>query len=187
MMESLVGGWTSFGLVSTLVAATVAFGERWLFENLGRIGAYAFWTALFILGSGALLGRLVAGPDSRKRFHLAFALAFLLYAAAYVAGYFSIQGVLGECVGLVAGSVGMAAMLCRAFGAQNRLREVALVLSAGSFAGYFLGRIVWSGLRGKMGMVLGFGIIYGVCLGFALGYAIYACQGRIRELFAAKE
>jgi len=187
MMESLVGGWMSFGLVSTVVAVTVAFGERWLYENLGRLGAYGIWTALFVLGAGAFLCRLVAGPGSRIRFQAAFAVAFLLYAAAYVAGYFTVKGVLGEALGLLAGSLAMSLTLGLAFGVRKTLLEIAVVLSAGSFAGYFLGRIVWSGLPGRMGMIFGFGVIYGVCLGFALGYAIYACQGRVRELFSAKE
>jgi len=187
MMESLVGGWMSFGLVSTVVAATVAFGEAWLYHNLGRLGAYGLWTALFVLGAGAFLGRLVAGPGSRSRFLAAFAVAFFLYAAAYVAGHFSFRGVLGESIGLLAGSLAMSLTLGLAFGARKALWEITLVLSAGSFAGYFLGRIIWSGLPGKAGMIFGFGIIYGVCLGFALGYTLYACQGRLRELFAAKE
>ena len=183
LMESLVGGWMGFGLVSTAVVLTVAFGEAWLYENLGPIVAYSLWTAFFIIGAGLLLGRLVAGPGSRARFFAAFALAFLLYASAYVAGHFGLHGVLGECLGLLAGSVAMAVTLCLAFDARKNLFEIALVLCAGNFAGYFLGRIVWSGLRGKVGMVVGFGIIYGVCLGFALGYTLYACQTRLRELF----
>jgi hypothetical protein len=183
LMESLVGGWMGFGLVSTIVVTIVAFGEAPLYQQLGPIGAYGLWTAFFVLGAGALLGRLVAGPGSRARFFVAFAVAFFLYASAYVTGYFGLHGVLGEAIGLFAGSVAMAVTLCLAFGARKSLSEIALVLCAGNFAGYFLGRIVWSGLQGKAGMVLGFGIIYGVCLGFALGYTLYACQTRLRELF----
>jgi hypothetical protein len=169
--------------VSTLVVGTAAFGESLLYEELSPIGAYAFWAALFIFGAGALLSRLVAGPGARARFFAVFALAFFLYAAAYVAGYFGLHGVVGECIGLLAGSAAMAVTFCLAFGARKSLSEIVLVLCAGNFAGYFLGRIVWSGLKGKAGMVLGFGIVYGVCLGFALGYTIYACQARLRELF----
>ena len=182
LMESLVGGWIGYGFVSTLVVGTVAFGERMLYRQLSPIGAYALWAALFILGAGTLLGRLVAGPGTRVRFFAAFALAFFLYALGYVVGYFGLRGLLGESVGLLAGSAAMAVTLCLAFGARKSLSEIALVLCAGNFAGYFLGRIVWSGLKGKVGMVLGFGIVYGVCLGFALGYTLYACQARLREL-----
>src|SRR5512145_1283099 len=85
LTESLVGGWMGYGLVSTLVVGTAAFGESLLYEELSPIGAYAFWAALFIFGAGALLGRLVAGPGARARFFVVFALAFFLYAAAYVA------------------------------------------------------------------------------------------------------
>jgi hypothetical protein len=182
LMESLVGGWMGFGLVSTIVVATVAFSEVQLYRRIGQIGAYSLWAGLFIVGAGVLLGRLIAGPGSRLRFFAAFALAFFLYASGYVAGHLGIPGVMGESIGLLVGATAMALTLCFAFGARKNLLEVALVLCAGSFAGYFLGRIVWGGLRGKAGMVLGFGIIYGVCLGFALGYALYACQSRLREL-----
>lgn len=185
-MECLVGGWIGFGLVSTAVVLTVAFGEGWLYRHLGQIGAYSLWTGLFILGAGLLLGRLVAGPGSRSRFFAAFALAFFLYASAYVAGYFGWRGILGECIGLLVGAAAMAITFCLMFGARKNLFEIVLALCAGNFAGYFLGRIVWSGLKGKAGLVVGFGIIYGVCLGFALGYTLYACQTRLRELYPAK-
>ena len=61
LVRSLLTGGLGFGLVSLCVFATVAFGERWMYEHLGLLGAYLAWTALFILLGGGVLGSLVVG------------------------------------------------------------------------------------------------------------------------------
>ena len=54
--RSLLIGGIGFSVVSLCVFATVAFAERWMYTNLGLLGAYVVWTILFILLGGAVLG-----------------------------------------------------------------------------------------------------------------------------------
>ena len=70
LVRSLLTGGLGFGLVSLCVFATVAFGERWMYEHLGLLGAYLAWTALFILLGGGVLGSLVVGRWRLPRFYL---------------------------------------------------------------------------------------------------------------------
>src|SRR5260370_41826183 len=88
LSRSLFLGAIGFGGVSTLVFATVAFGERWLYRRLGIGGTYALWALLFLLGAGGVLSRVVIGPGRTLRFTVLFGGAFLLYAAAWVLAYF---------------------------------------------------------------------------------------------------
>ena len=59
LQRSIATGAIGFGIVSLCVFATVAFAERWMYQNLGRLGSYLTWTVLFILLSGAVFGSLV--------------------------------------------------------------------------------------------------------------------------------
>ena len=59
LSKSIAVGAIGFGLVSLCVFATVAFAERWMYQNLGLSGAYLTWVVLFILLSGAVFGSLV--------------------------------------------------------------------------------------------------------------------------------
>lgn len=76
LRRSLVTGALGFGLVSLCVFATVAFAERWMYRNLGVIGAYVAWTALFILLGGAVLGSLVVGRWRLPKFYLLYGWRF---------------------------------------------------------------------------------------------------------------
>ena len=90
-----IGG-IGFCLVSLVVFASVAFGERWMYARLGLLGAYIAWTLAFILLGGAVLGSLVV--DSRWRllkFYLLWGLAFFAYAAGWVFAYFTLRGAAG--------------------------------------------------------------------------------------------
>src|SRR6266571_8858288 len=93
--RSLLVGAIGFGVVSTLVFTTVAFGERWLYRRLGIGGTYALWTLLFLLGAGGVLSRLVIGPARTLRFTLLFGCAFLLYAAMWMLSYFDLENQAG--------------------------------------------------------------------------------------------
>ncbi len=84
---SLLSGGLGFGVVSLVVFATVAFGERWMYTNLGVVGAYLAWTALFIVLGGTVLGSLVVGRWQLPKFYLLFGLAFFAYAAGWVVAY----------------------------------------------------------------------------------------------------
>jgi hypothetical protein len=59
LQRSIATGAIGFGIVSLCVFATVAFAERWMYQNLGLLGSYLTWTVLFILLSGAVFGSLV--------------------------------------------------------------------------------------------------------------------------------
>jgi len=87
LSRSILIGAIGFCLVSLVVFATVAFGERWMYRTLGLTGAYLAWTVLFILLGGAVLGSLVVGRWRLPRFYLIFGLAFFAYAAGWVAAF----------------------------------------------------------------------------------------------------
>src|SRR6201991_514259 len=79
--RSIATGGIGFSVVSLCVFATVAFAERWMYQNLGLPGSYLAWIALFILLSGAVFGSLVVDHWRLPRFYLLFALAFFAYSA----------------------------------------------------------------------------------------------------------
>lgn len=185
--RSLLIGGLGFALVSLCVFATVAFAERWMYQNLGLTGAYIAWTALFILLGGGVLGSLVVGRWRLPKFYLLFGLAFFMYAVGWVVAYFVIRGMAGEWLGSLAGSVLMAAVLTiglRAKGVDGSVGASAtsagvLYLSALLFVansvGYFLGSAINDALGGRAGMLL-WGTIYGLCLGAGLGALIHFAQ-----------
>jgi hypothetical protein len=178
--QSIGFGAVGFGLVSLLVFATVAFGERWMYRNLGLTGAYVCWTLLFILAGGGALSRLVIGPGRLARFYLLFSVAFLAYALGWVAAYFTMPDNKGEWLGSLAGSVLMGVILAWAFGAlQEALKIIAFLFVANSI-GYFLGSFLNTELRGKTGM-LAWGIAFGLGLGAGLGASLYFAQAPVRE------
>ena len=59
--QAVLKGGIGFCVVSLLVFATVAFGERWMYMRLGVLGAYVVWTLAFILlgGAGSVLITIV--------------------------------------------------------------------------------------------------------------------------------
>ena len=183
--RSLLIGGLGFAFASLCVFATVAFGERWMYRNLGLTGAYLAWTALFILLGGAVLGSLVIGRWRLPKFYLLFGLAFFVYAVGWVAAYFVVQGAAGEWIGSLAGSLLMGSVLtiwlgsARSDGARVNVRTV-LCLSALLFVansvGYFLGSAINDSLGGRAGMLL-WGTIYGICLGAGLGALLHFAQG----------
>jgi hypothetical protein len=178
--QSLLRGSLGFGLVSLAVFGTVAFGERWLYAHLGRLGSYAFWTLLFVGGAGAMLNLLVIGSRTLLRFYALFTLSFLIYAVTWTAAYFILKRETGEWIGGVCGTVLMALVLCGSFGAFHTLGRAIVAMLFGNLGGYFVGRLVWTSVPGPAGMI-GWGIIYGLGFGLGLGYALYAFQERVRR------
>ena len=166
--QSILFGAIGFCLASLLVFATVAFGERWMYRNLGLTGAYVCWTLLFILAGGSVLSRLVIGPGRLARFYALFSIAFLAYAVGWVGAYFTMSNKIGEWLGSIAGSVLMGLILAWAFGALRFSLKVITVLFVTNSIGYFLGDFLNNTLRGKMGM-LAWGIAFGLGLGAGLG------------------
>ena len=77
LAKSIVTGAIGFCVVSLCVFATVAFAERWMYQNLGVFGSYIAWTVLFIVLSGAVFGSLVVVDRWRlPKFYLLWAVAF---------------------------------------------------------------------------------------------------------------
>jgi hypothetical protein len=173
-----IGG-AGFSLASLCVFATVAFGERWLYTQVGVLGAYLVWTALFILLGGAVLGTLVVGSVTKwgrlPKFYLLYGIAFFAYAVGWVGAYFTLKGTAGEWVGSVAGSVLMALVFAAGFGALRSVMKLSVILFIANSLGYFAGSALNDFVGGKGGMLL-WGILYGLCLGAGIGAVLRLAQ-----------
>ena len=182
LSQSLCVGSVGFCFVSTVVFATVAFGERWLYNHLGMALAYAFWTLLFMLGGGTVASRLNRGFQSGARSYAIFALAFFLYAIGWTAAYFALKTAARELLGVIAGTLLMSLTFVCAWAAIRNLAQIFPVLLLANGAGYFAGRYVWRTLDGQAGMI-GWGVLFGLGLGFGLGYTFHVCRegGRTDE------
>ena len=175
--RSIVTGGFGFGVVSLCVFATVAFGERWMYRNLGLLGAYLVWTALFILLGGTVLGSLVVGRSRMPRFYVLYSLAFFVYAVGWVAAYFTLRGVAGEWVGSLAGSVLMALVFAAGFGELRSTLKFSVLLFVANSLGYFLGSALNDYAGGSSGMLL-WGAMYGLFLGAGIGAVLYYAQAQ---------
>jgi hypothetical protein len=164
-----------FGFASLLVYATVAFGQRWLYQNFGLFGAYGVWTLLFILLGGLALKPLVVQPKAKRRFWLWFSLAFFAYAASWMASYFTLRGTAGEWLESLAGSTALGLVLAAVFGTWNRYTRITVELFVAHSAGYFLGEWLNYWIQGKIGMLL-WGVFYGLGFGLGLARALYLAQ-----------
>lgn len=164
-----------FGLASLAVYATVAFGERWMYEHLGLLGSYGVWTLLFISLGGLALKPLVVQPPAKRTFWRWFSLAFFGYAASWMAAYFTIRGPAGEWLGSLMGSAVLGMVLAIVFRARNRYLRISMELFVAHSAGYFLGEWVHYLIAGKFGMLL-WGVCYGLGFGLGLARALYLAQ-----------
>ena len=176
--RSVLTGAVGFGLVSLCVFSTVAFAERWMYARLGLYGAYAAWTALFILLGGGALGALVGDTRWRlPKFYLLFGAAFFAYAVGWVGAYFALRGAAGEWVGSLVGSVLMGAVFAAGFGAGRAALNLSAVLFVANSVGYFLGSALNDSVGGRAGMLL-WGAAYGLGLGAGLGAVLHLAQRR---------
>jgi hypothetical protein len=175
LSQSLGIGSVGFCFVSTVVFATVAFGERWLYNHLGVPLTYVFWTLLFILGGGTVAARLNRGFQSDARSYTVFALAFLLYSVGWTAAYFTLKTAARELLGVIAGTLLMSLTFTGASGAIRNLARIFLVLLLTNGAAYFAGRYVWRALGGQAGMIA-WGVLFGLGLGLGLGYTFHVCR-----------
>lgn len=175
LARSVVTGAIGFGVVSLVVFATVAFGERWMYQRLTVMGAYFVWTALFILLGGGALGSLVVGRWRLPKFYLLYGLAFLVYTVGWIAAYFTLRGTRGEWVGSLAGSILMALLFAAGFNTIRSTPKFALILFVTNSIGYFLGSALNNGVRGPGGMLL-WGIAYGLFLGAGIGAVLHYSQ-----------
>ena len=175
LTHSVITGALGFGAVSLCVFASVAFAERWMYMNLGLLGAYLAWTGLFIVLGGAVLGSLVEGRWELPKFYILFAAAFFAYAIAWVVAYFVLPGMVGEWVGSLLGSIFMALVFARGFGAMSAIVKLSVLLFVANSIGYFLGSALNDYFGGREGMLL-WGAAYGVFLGAGIGAVIWFAQ-----------
>ena len=176
--SSLLTGSIGFGAASLLVFATVAFAETRMYQHLGTLGAYLAWTLMFILLGGGVLGPLVVGRWKMPKFYLLFAGAFFSYAAGWIGAYFIFQGVIGEWIGSLVGSLVMGFVFAKGFGVSRSAFSLAAILFAANSLGYFLGSAANDYFEGKAGMLL-WGLIYGLFLGAGLGAVLHVAQVRV--------
>jgi hypothetical protein len=180
LKRSLLIGGLGFCLVSLLVFATVAFAERWMYQQLGLGGAYTVWTILFILLGGAVFTPLIIIRGRWLRFYALFGFAFLLYAIGWIGAYFTLRGALGEWVGALAGSILMGLVLASGFGSLRTSPKLIAVLFVANSIGYFLGDWLNNSIGGKPGMLL-WGAAYGLFFGAGLGAVFYFAQASLRQ------
>ena len=176
LSRSIATGAIGFGLVSLCVFATVAFAERWMYQNLGLVGAYLTWTVLFIVLSGAVFGSLAVVRWRLPRFYLLWTLAFFAYAAAWMLAYFSLRST-GEWIGALVGSILMAVVLALGFGSLRSTVKLSAVLFVSNCLGYFLGAALLYSLSAPTGMLL-YGVVYGLFFGAGIGAALHFVQRR---------
>ena len=175
LQKSLVIGGLGFCAVSLCVFATVAVGERWMYRNLGLLGAYLVWTVLFILLGGAVLGSLVVGRWRLPKFYLLYGLAFFFYALGWVVAYFALRDGAGEWLGSLAGSIFMALVFAVGFGVMRSTLKFAVLLFVANSVGYFLGLALNAYFGGSTGMLL-WGAAYGLFLGAGIGAVLHFAQ-----------
>jgi hypothetical protein len=177
LRRSVVMGGFGFCLVSLCIFATVAFAERWMYQRLGILGAYAAWTALFILLGGGLISPLVTGPRRVLRSYALFSAAFFMYAVGWIVAYFILRGSAGEWVGSIVGSVLMGLVIAAGFKVLRLALKLSAVLFVTNSAGYFLGSALNDMVGGKTGMLL-WGVVYGLSFGIGLGATFYIAQSQ---------
>jgi hypothetical protein len=173
--RSLLTGSLGFGAVSLFVFATVAYGETWMYNNLGLLGAYLAWTLLFVLLGGGVLAPLVVRRWEAPRFYLLFAAAFFAYAAGWIGSYFLLPAFVGEWIGSLVGSLLMGLVFASGFGVKDSAYKLSAILFIANSLGYFLGSAMYDYLEAKTGMLL-WGLIYGLCLGAGIGVVLHFAQ-----------
>jgi hypothetical protein len=149
-----------------------------MYDNLRVLGAYLTWTVLFIALGGAALTPLIAGPARVRRSYVIFGAGFFVYAAGWIAAYFTLHGAAGEWVGSLAGSVLMSLAIAACFRAWPLVPRLSVALFVANSIGYFVGSWLNETARGKTGMLL-WGAVYGLCLGAGLGIVLYLVQFRL--------
>jgi hypothetical protein len=180
LTEAVIKGGVGFAVASLCVFATVAFAERWMYSNLGTLGAYLVWTILFIGLGGAMLGSLVVERWELPRFYILFGAAFFAYAFGWMASYFTLRGTAGEWLGSLIGSLMMAIVFSAGFKRSDSILKFVLILFVANSVGYFIGSALNNVVTGRPGMLL-WGIAYGLFLGAGIGAVLQLAQSRLRE------
>jgi hypothetical protein len=181
LIPSLLRGTLGFAVVSTAAFAVWAFGAGWFHHHGGEGAMYAACCLVFVALAGPLLHPLVAGPRPLARFYGVFIPAFVVYAVAWCAGYFTCGSGAGEWVASAAGSLAFAAVAALLLGKGRGLLMAALVTFAGHSAGYFAGEKICYQSHHSMNSELVWGLCYGLGFGLGIGYTFWAAQSHARR------
>lgn len=200
LAASLVRGGVGFSLVAIAGFAPWALAGGWLHQVIGELGMYLACALVFVALSGPLLYRLVIGPGALVRFAILFTVAYLAYAALWIAAWMTLHGNPGSLTGLASGCLVMGLIVCRAFTARGVLAPVVAALLLGNLLGYYGGgyaEALVAGLSvpGVAGIahekarptalaMLAWGACYGLGVGAGLGAALFLCQIKHRAVFA---
>ena len=185
--KSVVRGVVGFTLLSVAGFAPWPILDLWLRRGT-ETQLYLSCIAIFIALSGPLLHRLIIGPGSLARFYKLFALAFIAYAAVWIAFWVWLRGPEGEIAGVLGGAAAMGAVSAVAFDAQRSLLKIIAALAVPNALGYFAGG--W--LEGKLAIdhrlvaMLLWGVCYGIGFGAGLGLAFHLCQARARAALGGR-
>ena len=184
---SVVRGIVGFTLLSVAGFAPWPILDLWMRRGT-ETQLYISCIVIFVGLSGPLLHRLIIGPGSLARFYKLFALAFLTYAAVWIAFWVWLRGPEGEIAGVLGGAAAMGAVFAFAFDAQRSILKIIAALFIPNALGYFAGG--W--FEGKLAMdhrlaaMLLWGACYGIGFGAGLGLAFHLCQARARAALGGK-
>ena len=142
-------------------------------------GFYSAIAVVFIALAGLSLHRLVAGPDTLKRFSVLFAIAFIAYSIVWCLLYFTIKGKLGEIFGSAFGLAAFCAILLRTFQCRGQFLPAWGVMFLLSTLGYYAGEPFHGWLPGAPGILI-WGFCYGAGFGAGSGYVIHVAQEPVR-------
>jgi hypothetical protein len=195
----LLRGCVAFTLVACAGFAPWALAGGWLHRVIGELGMYLVCAGVFVVLSGPALFRLIIGPGALVRFAILFTVAYLSYAALWIAAWMTLHGNSGSLTGLATGCLLMGWILCRAFAARGVLVLVVSALLVGNLLGYYGGgyaEALVAGLSvpGMAGIahekarptalaMLSWGACYGLGVGAGLGAALHLCQAEHRAVF----
>ncbi|HUR56659.1 MAG TPA: hypothetical protein VM029_03045 [Opitutaceae bacterium] len=171
LASSMVYGGLGFALVSA-VAYSI-----WAFRLVtGAAALYSSVAAVYVVATGLVLGRLVAGSEATRRFAVLFGVAFILYALGWCAFWFGLKGkhhadLWGSMVGIAA----MTWLILRAFNQRGDGLASFAVLFTFHTLGYYVGAELYDAIGGTGGR-LAWGVVHGLGFGVGLGYVLFRAQ-----------
>lgn len=136
LLKDTLHGSIGFAFVSIAAFSVWAFGAEWFRPLGGELGMYAAIAAVFLAGSGIVLGPLAGGVG---RFYRAFLPAFFVYAVIWTAAWFAMPDKRGEWIGAAAGCLVFAWIAMKMLGSTRGWLMAALALFVLHTAGYFAG------------------------------------------------
>jgi hypothetical protein len=168
---SIAYGAGSLGVVSALAYSIWAFGLI-----RGAAPMYASIAAVYLGLAGIALGQLVRGPGSAGRFALLFAVAFLLYAIVWCAGWFGLGGKYhGDYLGSFFGVMAMVWLIRSALQAKGGFVSAFVIVFVCHTIGYAVGGELHAAIPKAPGRLL-WGAAHGLGFGAGLGYLLHHCQ-----------